>query len=72
MNNLFQLFNKAGNMGPNNPNMGGFLQRLNEFKKAFSGNPQDVVNQMLKNKKITQAQYDQAVKMTNQIFNSMK
>ena len=72
MNSLFQLFNKAGNMGQNGPNMGGFIQRLNEFKKTINGNPQDMVQQMLKNGRVTQAQYDQAVKMANQIMNALK
>ena len=57
---------------PNGSNMGGFFQRLNEFKKTITGNPQEMVQQMLKDGKISQAQYDQAVQMTNQIINSMK
>ena len=67
MNNLYNLFNRtAGNAS------GGFLQRLEQFKKTINGNPQDIVRQMMQSGKITQAQYDQAVRMTNEIMRSMK
>ena len=72
MNSLYSLLANKGNMGQNGANMGGFLQRLNEFRKTITGNPQQMVQQMLQNGKISQAQYDQAVKMANQIMNSMK
>ena len=72
MNNLYNLLMNKGNVGQNGANMGGFLQRLNQFKKTFNGNPQEIVQGMLNNGKINQAQYDQAVKMTNQIINALK
>jgi len=67
MNNLYGLFNKAP-MG----NMGAFMSKLNEFKRTFTGNPQEMVQGLLRSGKVTQAQYDQAVRITNQIMSSMK
>ena len=50
-------------------NMNGFIQRLQQFKNQFNGNPQQQIQQMLNSGKITQAQYDHAVKQANQIAN---
>ena len=60
MNQLFQM------MGNNNP-YGGFMKQFAEFKKSFTGNPQQQVQQMLNSGKISQAQYDQAVQKANAI-----
>ena len=71
MNNLYSLFAKGPNMGAQGPG-NGFLQRLEQFKKTINGNPQDIVQSMLHSGKITQAQYDNAVRMTNEILRSFK
>lgn len=71
MNNLYNLFAKSPNMGAQGA-AGGFLQRLEQFRKTINGNPQDIVQTMLHNGKITQAQYDRAVQMTNEIMRSFK
>ena len=60
MNQLFQM------MGNNSP-YGNFMKQFNEFKKSFTGNPQQQVQQMLNSGKISQAQYDQAVQKANAI-----
>lgn len=67
MNNLYNLFNKAP-MG----NMGAFMSKLNEFRRTLTGNPQEMVQELLRSGKVTQAQYDQAVQLTNQIMANMK
>lgn len=43
------------------------LQQFNQFKKNFNGNAQQQVQQMLNSGKITQAQYDNAVKQAQQL-----
>lgn len=55
-----QLFNQYGPQN-NNP----MLQRFNDFKKSFTGNPQEQIQQMLNSGKISQAQYNQAVQKAN-------
>ena len=43
------------------------MQRFQQFKNNFKGNPQEQVQQMLQSGKITQQQYDAAVQMANQL-----
>ena len=49
-------------------NINEFIQRLNQFKQTFSGNPQQQVQQMLNSGRVTQQQYNNAVNMANQIM----
>lgn len=58
------LFNNLGNQG--------LIQRFQQFKQTFSGNPQQIVQQMLSSGKITQEQYNQAVQMANQLQQFLK
>lgn len=48
--------------------MGNILQRFNQFRQTFQGNPQQMVQQMLNSGRITQQQYDNAVQIANQIY----
>ena len=57
-----QLFNQYG---PSNNN--SMMQRFAEFRKNFTGNPQERIQQMLNSGQITQAQYNQAVQKANAI-----
>ena len=43
-----------------------FMQKLNQLKSQ-GGDPNQMIQQMLNSGKVTQAQYDQAVKMAQQI-----
>lgn len=56
-NNLYNSF------GPQN----NFVAQFNNFKKSFTGNPRDQIQQMLNSGKISQSQYNQAVQKANQI-----
>jgi len=48
----------------NNPmNM---IQQFMQFKNSFHGDPREQIQQMMNNGKITQAQYDAAVKQAQQ------
>lgn len=47
-------------------NQNPILQRFHQFQKAFKGNPQEQVQQLLNSGKVSQAQYNQAVQMANQ------
>lgn len=50
------------------PPQNGFLDRFLAFKKQFSGDPQQMVQQMLNSGRISQGQYDNAVRMANQMM----
>ena len=47
------------------------MQRFLQFKQQFRGNPQEQVQQLLNSGRISQAQYDQAVQMANQLQRMM-
>lgn len=46
-------------------NQNNFIQKFNEFRKNFNGNPQEQVQQLLNSGKVSQAQYNRAVQMAN-------
>ena len=54
--------NPLYNSMQNNNNL---IQRFNEFRKNFSGNPQQQVQQLLNSGKVSQEQYNRAVQMAN-------
>lgn len=56
-----ELYNQLNNT-PNN-----LIQRFQQFKQNFTGNPQQQVQQLLNSGKVSQAQYNQAVKMAQQL-----
>ena len=58
-------------MTPQSP-QNGFIDRFLAFKKQFSGDPQQMVKQMLNSGKVSQQQYDSAVQMANQLMRMMK
>lgn len=51
--------------------MNPMLQKFNQFRQMFKGDPQQQVQQMLNSGKISQAEYNQAVQMANQITQMM-
>ena len=61
------LFNMMGGNQMRNP----MLQQLMQFKNNFKGDPRAQVQQMLNSGRVSQAQYDQAVQMANQIQKMM-
>ena len=48
-------------------NQNPILQRFQQFQRVFRGNPQEQVQQLLNSGKVSQAQYNQAVQMANQL-----
>lgn len=61
MNPIYQAM-----MAQSNP-MSNFMQRFAQFKQTFSGNPQQMVQNLLNSGKVSKAQYDQAVQMAQQM-----
>ena len=56
-----------GMMGGNQPQMGGLMQRFQQFKQAFTGDPKQRVQDLLNSGRISQQQYNQAVQMAQQL-----
>lgn len=66
MNPLYQQMNSQPSGG------NGFVNRFQQFKKQFNGNPQQMIQQMLNSGRISQSQYNDAVQKANQIMSMMK
>ncbi len=60
MNKLYE------EMKPQNP-VQSFMKEFEQFKKTFSGNPQEQIQQLLNSGKITQQQYNEAVQKANML-----
>ena len=58
-------------MGGNQPQMNGLMQRFQQFKQAFSGDPKQRVQDLLNSGKISQQQYNQAVQLAQQLQRMM-
>lgn len=61
------MSNPLYNMIGNNSNQNNLLQRFQRFRQSFQGNPQQQVQQLLNSGKITQQQYDQAVRQAKEL-----
>lgn len=59
-NPLFQM------MGNQNNGMQQMMQRFQQFQQTFRGDPRQQVQQLLNSGRVSQQQYDQAVKMAQQ------
>ena len=60
-----------GMMGGNQPQMSGLMQRFQQFKQAFTGDPKQRVQDLLNSGRISQQQYNQAVQMAQQLQKMM-
>ena len=60
------LFGMMQNQMPNN-----MMQRFQQFAQMFRGDPRQQIQQMLNSGKVSQAQYNQAVQMAQQIQRMM-
>lgn len=54
------------------PNMQAILSQFQQFKQGFRGDPREQVQQMLNSGRITQAQYNQAVQLANELQKYLK
>lgn len=62
------LFNQLNGQ----PQMNPMMRQILDFKKTFSGNPQQMVQQMLNSGKISQTQMNQLAQQADQIYKQMK
>lgn len=67
-----------GNMPPRNPSPSGasnpmqLMQQFQQFRNSFTGNPQQMINQMLQSGRINNAQLQQAMQMAKQFQHFVK
>lgn len=65
-NPIYNTLNKAQNTSTNSNN--NFIQKLQEFKNTFSGNPKDKVQELLNNGTMSQNEFNQLAQMVNSIM----
>ena len=65
MNPIFQMM-----QGGNNP-MNQLMQKFNQFRQTFRGDPRQQVQQLLNSGKVSQEQYNQAVQQVQQLQKMM-
>ena len=64
-NPLYQMYNP-------NMNNNSLITQFQNFKKNFKGNPQQQVQALLNSGRVSQAQYNRAVQMANQLSGLLK
>lgn len=64
------IYEMLGNSMPFN--MGDFMNRFNQFRQAYHGDPKAQIQQMLNSGQITQDQFNRASQMATQIQRMMK
>lgn len=62
------LYNQLGGPAFQNP----MLQKLNQFRKTFSGNPQQMVQNLINSGRISQEQVNQYAQQANEIYRQLK
>lgn len=65
------LFNAMGGQAPQN-GPAQIAQQFQQFKAQFSGNPQQMVQQLISSGKMSQAQYNQLAQMAHQLYPEIK
>jgi len=48
--------------------MNGFMQRFNQFRQSFSGDPQEQIQKLMNSGRISQEQYNSAYQMAQQMM----
>ena len=70
MNRFAQPQRNAAPLRANNPMQ--MMQQFQQFRNTFNGNPQQMVQQMLRSGQITEAQLQQATQMAKQFQSFVK
>ncbi len=65
------LFNQIGQQQMMNNPMMNVVKQIQDFQKTFTGDPKAQVEQMLKDGRLSQAQFNQLAQQTNQISQFM-
>jgi hypothetical protein len=68
MNPLFQMLNNTPAMA----NANAMMQKFQQFRQTFNGNPQQMVQQLLQSGKVSQEQYQNAMRLAQQMQGLLK
>lgn len=68
------VFNVLGGGNNQSPfgNMQNFMQRLNQFRQSFQGDPKQQVQELLNSGRMSQSDYNKLSQMATQIQNMLK
>lgn len=70
--NYGNTMNMMGQMGQSNdPGFANMIQRFQQWRQGFQGDPQQMVQQMLSNGQMSQQQFGQLQQMARQIMGMM-
>ena len=58
------LYQQLGNQNQNNP----MIRRLEEFRRTFNGNPQQMVQNLINSGRISQQQVNKYAQKANEIY----
>lgn len=61
---LFQQFNNENNF----QNQNSLINKFQEFRRTFQGNPRQMVEQLMRNGQMSQAQFNQLSQQANQFL----
>ena len=64
-NPLYGMMN--GGMPNGMPGMGNIIQRFQQFRQTFQGDPRQQIQQLMNSGKVSQQQYDQAYQIAQQL-----
>lgn len=70
-NPLFKMFGNSTKLPGALGNMQDMVQRLNQFKQSFQGDPKQQVQQLLNSGQMSQEQYNRLSQMATQIQNML-
>ena len=69
-NPLYGMMN--GGMQNGMPGMGNIIQRFQQFRQTFQGDPRQQIQQLMNSGKVSQDDYNRAVQMANQLQKMLK
>lgn len=65
------FFSNLGAQPPQAGGLQGMMQRFQQFRQMFTGDPRQKVQELLNSGKVSQQQYNQAVQMAQQFQRMM-
>ena len=68
MNDLYNLLGNSTPLG----NIGALMKQFQQFRQMFQGDPRQQVQQLLNSGRVTQEQYNLAVKKANELYRMMR
>ena len=71
-NPIKSMLNNSSNISNSTPTNNNLVEQFKRFKSTFSGNPRDMINQMLNSGRFSNAQIAQAKSLAKQLQGLIK